>query len=184
MKEVHQNAIRELSRSRFPSKQARLMGTLEAYAHHARVAIGKVILLRSGLPQRGFLLAVSLSRRVPCLWSLQPLSAHPPRVHKAKKDPPKKTAKKTDTAYSIPDPEGPAGRREVVFFESHDPYTGVLHQVDLNYCTLRVPMAGVRVTVAREEGGLAVARSLIDGRVAGMLSLLDRLELRMKKSPC
>ena len=34
----------------------------------------------------------------------------------------------------------------------------------------------------REEGGLAVVRSLVDDRVVAMKILLDRLELRMKES--
>ena len=90
--------------------------------------------------------------------------------------------KSTHTTYSIPDPEGPAGRREVVFFESLDPYTEVLRRADPDSSTVRVAMAGIRVAMLREEGGLAVVRSLVDGRVVAMQSLLDRLELKMKES--
>lgn len=103
--------------------------------------------------------------------------------HEARKTLPKRTAvEKTDTAYSVSDPESPAGRREVVFFENLEPYTEVLHRADLDSSTLRVAMAGVRVAMIREEGGLAVVRSLVDDRVVAMKRLLDRLELRMKES--
>jgi len=95
----------------------------------------------------------------------------------------KRTAvKTTDTAYSIPDQEGPASRREVVFFESLDPYMEVLHRADPDSSTLRVAMAGVRVAMLCEEGGLAVVRSMVSDRVVAMQSLLDRLELKMKES--
>lgn len=101
----------------------------------------------------------------------------------ARKTSSKRTAvKKTDTPYLIPDPEGPAGHREVVFFENLDPYTEVLHRADLDSSTLRVAIAGVRVAMFREKGSLAVVRSLVEDRVVPMKRLLDRLELKMEES--
>ena len=91
-------------------------------------------------------------------------------------------ANKAEATHSIPDHESLGDRQEVVFFESLDPYAEVLRQTALDSFALRGAISKVRAAIIREEGGLAIVRSLVDSRAVMMNELLDRLELRMKVS--
>lgn len=163
--------------STFPT----LLKTKQGGARRKEEALQKRISLAKNKPGRSAISTrLTRGKSVESVVSLVP---PPESSHRARKTSSKRTTtKEIDTSFSVLDPESLTGHQEMVFFESLNPYAEILRRSDVDSSILRVAMAGARAAMLREEGGLAVVRSLVDDRVVTMKKILDRLDLKMKES--